>query len=254
VNGLIKLPHDLLAPCNSCVLMVLENQPPVHFWLVDELSKLQSRLELCWFAQVLLQPGLHDGNALSYYNWPENLIMTLFPTNGILLLVCNQKERCHAWSPAAMTSHVQTLSMLFFQDSTDMSITLFIPCFVYMTWLCLCVSNFDWIHSLLLVIIKLHPWDFIIASIISQMLIMSSMYPSFSFWPIQWGCFCACTQAHLHPEVSTPMGDHVYFRDSFTKGKATWLTKSSLRPNYSVVSFSRTNGATHCFSELPLLS
>jgi hypothetical protein len=80
-----------------------------------------------------------------------------------------------------MTSHVQTLSMLFFQDSTDMSITLFIPCFVYMTWLCLCVSNFDWIHSLLLVIIKLHPWDFIIASIISQMLIMSSMYPSFSF-------------------------------------------------------------------------
>jgi hypothetical protein len=38
--SLIKLPQDLLAPCNSCLLVVLENHLPVHFWLVNELSKL----------------------------------------------------------------------------------------------------------------------------------------------------------------------------------------------------------------------
>jgi hypothetical protein len=54
----IKLPHDLPAPCNSCLLVVLENQPPVHFWLVDELTKLQSYLELCRFTQTLLQPRI----------------------------------------------------------------------------------------------------------------------------------------------------------------------------------------------------
>jgi hypothetical protein len=59
--SLIKLLHDLLAPCNSCHLVVLENHLSVHFWLVDELPKLQSYLELCLFIQVLLQPGLQDG-------------------------------------------------------------------------------------------------------------------------------------------------------------------------------------------------
>jgi hypothetical protein len=54
----IKLPHDLLAPCNSCFLVVLENQVPVHSWLADELPKLQSCLELCRFTQALLQPGI----------------------------------------------------------------------------------------------------------------------------------------------------------------------------------------------------
>jgi hypothetical protein len=42
-----KVPHDFLAPCNSCLLVVLENQSLVHSWLVDELHKLQSYLELC---------------------------------------------------------------------------------------------------------------------------------------------------------------------------------------------------------------
>jgi hypothetical protein len=41
--------------------VVLENQLPVHFLLVDELPRLQSYLELCQFAQVLLQPRLQDG-------------------------------------------------------------------------------------------------------------------------------------------------------------------------------------------------
>jgi hypothetical protein len=52
--------------------------------------------------------------------------MTLFPIGGVLLKVRNRKERCRAWSLVAMTSHVRTLCMLFFQDSTGTSVTLFI--------------------------------------------------------------------------------------------------------------------------------
>jgi hypothetical protein len=96
-------------------------------------------------------------SAISYQNWLENPIMILFPTCGILLEVCNRNERCPAWSPVAMTSHVRTLSVLLFQASTSMSSALFIPSSGYTTWLCLCVSNIGWIHSLLLVIVKLYP-------------------------------------------------------------------------------------------------
>jgi hypothetical protein len=76
-------------------------------------------------------------SAISYQNWPENPIMTLFLMNGVLLEVRNRKERCHAWSPIATTSHVRALSMLFFQDSTSMSTTLFVPSSGYTTWPCL---------------------------------------------------------------------------------------------------------------------
>jgi hypothetical protein len=58
---LVKFLHDLLSPCNLCLLVLLENRPPVHFFLVDELSRLQTCLELCWFTQALLQPWLQDG-------------------------------------------------------------------------------------------------------------------------------------------------------------------------------------------------
>jgi hypothetical protein len=126
--------HDLLAPCNSCLLVVLRKQPPVHFWLVNELPKLQYCLELCLFAQGLLKPGLQDGKCPFHWNGPENLIMTLIPTDGVLLKVRNQKERCHAWNLVAMTSHVWTLSMLFFQYSTSTSITWFITSSRYTTW------------------------------------------------------------------------------------------------------------------------
>jgi hypothetical protein len=54
----INLSHDLWAPCILCLLVVLENQSPIHSWLFDELSKLQSCLELCRFTQALLQPGI----------------------------------------------------------------------------------------------------------------------------------------------------------------------------------------------------
>jgi hypothetical protein len=58
-----------------------------------------------------------------HWNWSENLIMTLFSTDGILFEVRNRKKRWHAWSLVAMTSHVWTLSMLLFQDLTGTSIT-----------------------------------------------------------------------------------------------------------------------------------
>jgi hypothetical protein len=58
--SLIKLPHVPLAPYNSCRLVVMENQPPVPFWLIDELAKLQSGLELFQFTQMLLQPRLQE--------------------------------------------------------------------------------------------------------------------------------------------------------------------------------------------------
>jgi hypothetical protein len=80
----------------------------------------------------------------------ENPIMALFPMGGVLLKVLNRKERCHAWSPGATTSHVQALSMLFFQDSTGMSIILFVPCSGDTTWLCLCISNSNRVYFLIL--------------------------------------------------------------------------------------------------------
>jgi hypothetical protein len=76
-------------------------------------------------------------SVISYRNWPKNPIMTPFLTDGVLLMVRNWKERCHAWSPIVMTSHVQTLSVLLFQDSTSTSTTLFVPSSGYMNWPCL---------------------------------------------------------------------------------------------------------------------
>jgi hypothetical protein len=76
-------------------------------------------------------------SAISYQNWPVNLIMTLFPMDGIVLEVRSQKERCLAWSPVATTSHIRTVSVLLFQDLTSTSTTLFIPSSGYTNWPCL---------------------------------------------------------------------------------------------------------------------
>jgi hypothetical protein len=76
-------------------------------------------------------------STISYRNWPENLIMTLFPMDGVVLKVRNQKERCHAWSLVATTSHVRIVSVLLFQDSTSTSTTLFVPSSGNTNWPCL---------------------------------------------------------------------------------------------------------------------
>jgi hypothetical protein len=74
---------------------------------------------------------LQDGKHRFNWNWPENPTTTLISTDGILLEIRNRNEGCHTFSPVAMTSHDQTLSMLLFQDSTDMSITFFVLSFGY---------------------------------------------------------------------------------------------------------------------------
>jgi hypothetical protein len=73
--------------------------------------------------------------------------MTLFPMDGVLLEVRNRKEICRVWSPIDTTSHVRTLSMLFFLDLTDMSFITIIPGFFFTT--CLCIFTSDRIHSLM---------------------------------------------------------------------------------------------------------
>jgi hypothetical protein len=50
--------------------------------------------------------------------------------DDILLKVRNRKERYRAWGLIATTSHVRTLSILLFQDSTGMSVNLFIQTLV----------------------------------------------------------------------------------------------------------------------------
>jgi hypothetical protein len=80
---------------------------------------------------------LQDGKCHFNWDWPENPTTTLVSTDGVLLEVRNRNEGCRAWSPVATTSHVRTLSMLFFQDSTSTSTTLFIPSSGYTTWPCL---------------------------------------------------------------------------------------------------------------------
>jgi hypothetical protein len=180
--------------------MVLEDQPSFCLWLVDELPKLQSCLDLCRFAEVLLQPGLQDGKHPFHWNGPENLITTLIPTDGILLEIHNQKERCHSWSLIATTSRVWIVSMLFYSKTRlaraiqyPFQVVAIRPGFG-------CVSNFDRIHSLLLVIIKLHPWELTFASAITWVCVLSFMSPSFSFWPIEWGCLWAHSKAPLCPQ------------------------------------------------------
>jgi hypothetical protein len=66
-------------------------------------------------------------NALSYWNWRENPIMTLFPMDDVLLEIRNRKEKYCTWSFVTTTSHIRTLSMLLFQDSTDMSSIFLVP-------------------------------------------------------------------------------------------------------------------------------
>jgi hypothetical protein len=125
--------------------------------------KILDRFILDWLMScpncnlVLNHASSQDGKRHFNWNWPENPTTTLASTDGVLLEVRNRKERCHAWSLIATASRVRTLIMLFFQYSIDMSIALLKRSFSYTTGLGLCVSNFNQIHSLLLVIVKLFP-------------------------------------------------------------------------------------------------
>jgi hypothetical protein len=75
--SLIKLSHDLLAPCNLCLLVVL-GKPTIGSFLTGWLScpNCNSYFELCQFAQVLLWPGLQDGKCPFLLNltWESNCV------------------------------------------------------------------------------------------------------------------------------------------------------------------------------------
>jgi hypothetical protein len=133
----IKLRHDLLGPCNSCLLVVLENRSPVHVQLVHEwlVSCPNCNLVLNFAGSLRHSSSqeLQDGKRHFYWNWPESPTTTLISTDGVLLEICNRKEWCRAWSLIATTSHDRTLSIWLFQDSTDTSITFFVLSSRYMT-------------------------------------------------------------------------------------------------------------------------
>jgi hypothetical protein len=128
--SLIKLPHNLLAPYNSLLLVVMENQPTNCRFIFDCLMSYPNCNLVSNYAgspRCFSSQDCKMENALSYRNWPENPIMTLFPMDGVILEVRNRKEGCRACSPVAMVSHVRTFNKLFFQDPTSTSITLLVP-------------------------------------------------------------------------------------------------------------------------------
>jgi hypothetical protein len=105
------------------------------------------------FSSQELQDGKHPFN----WNWPENPITTLVPTNGVLLEVCDRKKRCCAWSLDAMTSHIRTLSMLLLQDSTGTRITLFVQTRIIRPSNVGMPSTPNQVHSLLLAYYRAMP-------------------------------------------------------------------------------------------------
>jgi hypothetical protein len=98
-------------------------------------------------------------SVISYWNWQQNPIITLIWTYGVLLEVRNWKERCYARNLVATSSHIWTLSLLLFQGSAS-ALTSLIQSPYFTIGLCSCVPNSNQVHSLLLVIVKLCPWDF----------------------------------------------------------------------------------------------
>jgi hypothetical protein len=170
--------------------------------------------------------------------------MTLFPKDGVLLDVRNRKKRCRVWSPVATTSHVWTLSM--FWDSTDTSITIFIPSSGYTTWLCFCVSNVGWRHSLLLITSSDIPEDLQGISLLSLPQHGCRYCPSCTH-PFPFGPSSEVVPEHVlklisvrsshtnggcHPLIlELEQGYHVYVHDSSTEGETTCLAKSFLHAN-----------------------
>jgi hypothetical protein len=54
-------------------------------------------------------------------------MVNFFQIDGILLRVCNQKERCCDWSLVVTTSHITTLGSLPFQVLTHIGMAGLIP-------------------------------------------------------------------------------------------------------------------------------
>jgi hypothetical protein len=176
-------------------------------------------------------------NALSYQNWPENLIMTLFPTDGILLEICNQKERYRAWSLVTTTSHIWTFSMLFSKTRRTWALPYSFQTLAI--WPDLgCVSPMS---------VEYTPCFLLSSSYIPEVLQLISLLPPpqpeyrycppciqpFSFgWSsevvsehaLKLLSVCSfCTNGGCHPlTLELEQQYHVYVCDSSTEGEATW--------------------------------
>jgi hypothetical protein len=131
------------------------------------------------------------GKCPFHWNWPENPITTLVLMDGILLQVCNRKKRCRAWSLVAATSHIRTLSMLLFQDSTGTSVTLFVQ--TPILW----PSNVGMSST---------PNQVHLARLLSSYVLVASQkgfrYPSLP--PSQVSEWCIRSYMEAHPSVEVP--------------------------------------------------
>jgi hypothetical protein len=116
-------------------------------------STAGSFLTSWWAAQIAIlswivpvRPGASParnckkGKHPFHWNWPKNPIMILVPMDGVLLEVRNRQENMSSWSLDAMTGHVWTLSMSLFQDSIDMSVTLFVQLRLYDRVMLVCLQ------------------------------------------------------------------------------------------------------------------
>jgi hypothetical protein len=220
--SLIKFAHDLLAPCNSCPLVVL-GKPTVGSFLTSWLSCRNCNLVLNCVGSLrrYRKQNCKMESALSYWNWPKNQIMTLFLTDGVLLGIRNRKERCHAWSFVATTSHIRTLSMLFFLDSTGMSSTLFVPCLALRPGFAY-VSPTLIKYTLAFCYHRTHLHHIMDAQTVLYITILTPFQPNEwrSFLNIHWSS--SAFQSSLAMERSHPptleagQGNHVYFYDFST--------------------------------------
>jgi hypothetical protein len=158
-------------------------------------------------------------SAFPYQNWQGDPIMIFFWMDGIVLELCNRKEKCCTWSLVAMTSHIITLSMSPFArlDWHKHHYVHTKPCF--MTWYCLCIFHSDRVHSLMLVYHRAMSYGFV----------SDFMYPS-CFYLAKWMSFpitecwslqvrSSYTDERHHPStLEFEKDDHIYLRVSLAKG------------------------------------
>jgi hypothetical protein len=206
-------------------------------------------------------------NALSYWNWPENPIMTLFSTDGALLKVLNRKEGCRAWNLIATTSHVRTFSMLFSKTRQTRALTYLFQALAIRPGLgCVSPTSVEYNPCFLLS-------SSYIPEVLHLILPLPPPQPRYRYCP---PCTQPCSFGRLsevvfkhvlnsslsrsshtnggcHPlTLEFEQEYHVNFTDLSTEGESTWRTKSFLRVNYSTISCSLINNIIRCFLNFPL--
>jgi hypothetical protein len=168
--------------------------------------KLQLCLELCRFIQGFLKTKLQDRNCINLSELARDPIIIFFWMDGVLFEVRNKKWCC-VWSLIATNSRIITLSMSPFQDSTDLSIIMFVLSPSFTIEYCCCIPNSTRVHFLNHATIALCPCSF--ASDI--------MYP-LCFYIAKWVSFLTIHQSlFLSPRSYTEERCH-----PSTLGWETW--------------------------------